>query len=48
MAAPVSVPLLAHFAALSDPRQRAKLLYPLPAILLLLFASTIASADVFV
>ena len=48
MAAPVSVPLLAHFAALSDPRQRAKVLYPLPEILLLVLAATIAGADDFV
>ena len=48
MAAPVSVPLLAHFAALSDPRQRAKVSYPLPEILLLVLAATIAGADDFV
>src|SRR5271169_3934395 len=48
MAAPVSVPLLAHFAALSDPRQHAKVLYPLPEILLLVLAATIAGADDFV
>jgi hypothetical protein len=48
MAAPVSVPLLDHFAALSDPRQRAKVLYPLPEILLLVLAATIAGADDFV
>ena len=48
MAAPVSVPLLDHFAAVSDPRQRAKVLYPLPEILLLVLAATIAGADDFV
>ena len=48
MAAPVSVPLLDHFAALSDPRQHAKVLYPLPEILLLVLAATIAGADDFV
>src|SRR4029077_19823565 len=48
MSAPVSVPLLAHFAALSDPRQRAKVLYPLPEILLLVLSATIAGADDFV
>ena len=48
MAAPVSAPLLDHFAALSDPRQHAKVLYPLPEILLLVLAATIAGADDFV
>ena len=48
MAAPISVPLLDHFAALSDPRQHAKVLYPLPEILLLVLAATIAGADEFV
>jgi predicted transposase YbfD/YdcC len=42
-AAPVS--LLDHFAALEDPRQRAKVLYPLPEILLLLLCATLAGAD---
>ena len=48
MVTPVSVSLLDHFAALSDPRQHAKVLYPLPEILLLVLASTIAGADDFV
>ena len=48
MAAPVSVPLLDRFAALSDPRQQAKVLYPLPEILLLVLAATLAGADDFV
>jgi hypothetical protein len=48
MATPVSVPLLDHFAALSDPRQQAKVLYPLPKILLLVLAATLAGADDFV
>jgi hypothetical protein len=48
MSAPVRVPLLDHFAALSDPRQHAKVLYPLPEILLLVLAATIAGADDFV
>ena len=48
MSAPVGVPLLHHFAALSDPRQHAKVLYPLPEILLLVLAATIAGADDFV
>jgi predicted transposase YbfD/YdcC len=37
--------LLDHFAALKDPRQRAKVLYPLPEILLLLLGATLAGAD---
>src|SRR3984885_14444410 len=45
---PVSGPLLDHVAALSDPRQHAKVLYPLPEILLLVLSSTIAGADDFV
>jgi hypothetical protein len=48
MAAPVSVSLLDHFAALCDPRQRAKVLYPLPEILPLVLSATIAGADDFV
>ena len=36
---------LSHFAALNDPRQAAKVLYPLPEILLLLLCATIAGAD---
>lgn len=39
---------LAHFSALKDPRQSAKVLYPLPEILLLLLSATIAGADDFV
>jgi hypothetical protein len=48
MATPVNMSLLDHFAALSDPRQHAKVLYPLPEILLLVLSSTIAGADDFV
>jgi hypothetical protein len=48
MATPISVSLLDHFAALSDPRQRTKVLYPLPEILLLVLSATIAGADDFV
>ena len=40
--------LLRQFAALDDPRQAAKLLYPLPEILLLVLAATLAGADDFV
>ena len=39
---------LSHFAHLDDPRQAAKVLYPLPEILLLLLCGTIAGADDFV
>ena len=48
MADPVSVPLLDHFAALRDPRQHAKVLYPLLQILLLVLSATLAGADDFV
>jgi predicted transposase YbfD/YdcC len=48
MAIPVGVSLLDHFAALSDPRQHAKVLYPLPEILLLVLSATLAGADDFV
>ena len=40
MATPVSVPLLDHFATLKDPRQSAKVLYPLLEILLLVLSAT--------
>jgi predicted transposase YbfD/YdcC len=48
MVAPVIVPLLDRFAALSDPRQSAKVLYPLSEILLLVLSATLAGADDFV
>jgi DDE_Tnp_1-associated len=48
MAAPTGVALLDHFAALPDPRQHAKVLYPLPEILLLVLSATLAGADDFV
>jgi predicted transposase YbfD/YdcC len=48
LARPAATPLLDHFAALEDPRQRAKVLHPLPEILLLLLAATLAGADDFV
>ena len=47
-AATISGPLLDHFAALTDPRQHAKVLYPLPEILHLVLAAAIAGADDFV
>jgi predicted transposase YbfD/YdcC len=40
--------LLEHFAALEDPRQVTKVLYPLPEILLLVLGATLAGADDFV
>jgi predicted transposase YbfD/YdcC len=40
--------LLDHFSALEDPRQAAKVLYPLPEIILLLLCGTLAGADDFV
>lgn len=48
MSAPADSSFLAHFQALRDPRQAAKVLYPLPEILLLLLCATIAGADDFV
>ena len=40
--------LIERFAARRDPRQAAKVLYPLPEILLLLLCATLAGADDFV
>ena len=40
--------LLDHFAALDDPRQAAKVLYPLPEVVLLLLCAPLAGADDFV
>ena len=40
--------LLHHFAALKDPRQRVKVVYPLPEILLLVLCATIVGAEDFV
>jgi predicted transposase YbfD/YdcC len=40
--------LLDQFSALEDPRQAAKVLYPLPEIVLLLLCATLAGADDFV
>jgi predicted transposase YbfD/YdcC len=48
MSKPAPVCFLAHFAALSDPRQVAKVLYPLPEILLIVLCGTLAGADDFV
>ncbi len=43
-----AVPFLTQFAALRDPRQVAKVLYPLPELLLVLLCGTVAGADDFV
>ena len=45
---PASGPLLDHFSALKDSRQQAKVLHPLPEIILLLLCGTLAGADDFV
>ena len=45
---PHPVSFLDHFSALRDPRQAAKVLYPLDEILLLVLAGTLAGADDFV
>jgi predicted transposase YbfD/YdcC len=47
MTEPAEVSFLAHFAALRDPRQVAKVLYPVPEILLLVLCGTIAGGDDF-
>ena len=43
-----AVPFLTQFAALRDPRQAGKVLYPLPELLLLLLCGTVAGAADFV
>jgi predicted transposase YbfD/YdcC len=45
MPEPVPASLLDRFSVLQDPRQQAKVLYPLPEILLLLLCATLAGAD---
>src|SRR5262245_20232209 len=42
------IAILDHFSALKDPRQSWKVVYPLPEIMLLILAATIAGADDFV
>lgn len=42
------IALIDHFCALEDPRQSWKVIYPLPEILLLILAATLAGADDFV
>ena len=43
-----SAALIEYFSALDDPRQQAKVLYPLPEIVMLLLCATLAGADDFV
>ena len=45
---PDATALLHHFTALKDPRQRAKVVYPLPEILLLVLCATVVGAEDFV
>lgn len=45
---PSAPSLLEHFAALEDPRQSWKVLYPLPEVLLLVLCGTLAGAEDFV
>jgi len=42
---PARIPPLGHFSMLEDPRQSAKVVFPLPEIMLLVPAATIAGAD---
>jgi predicted transposase YbfD/YdcC len=42
---PPSASLLGHFSALSDPRQRWRVLYPLPEILLLVLCATLSGME---
>jgi hypothetical protein len=42
------LPLLERLAALKDPRQAGKVLYPLPEIILLALSATLSGADDFV
>ena len=39
--------LLDHFSGLDDPRQREKVLYPLPVIMLLILCATLSGAEDF-
>src|SRR5271166_1316057 len=48
MGSPVGVPFLDHFAALRDPRQGWKIIFPLPEVLLVALCGTIAGAEDFV
>lgn len=46
--APAKLAILDHFSALRDPRQAWKVVYPLPELLLLILAGTLAGAEDFV
>jgi DDE_Tnp_1-associated len=46
--APPSAGLLARFSALADPRQRWRVVYPLPEILLLVSCATLCGMEDFV
>ena len=46
--APRTACLLDHFSALSDPRQRWRVVYPLPEILLLVLCATLCGMEDFV
>ncbi len=48
MASPVSISFLDHFAALRDPRQAWKVVFPLPEVLLVVLCGTLAGAEDFV
>lgn len=48
MVTPSPLSLIDHFAALDDPRQSGKVLYPLPEILLVVLCGTLAGAEDFV
>ena len=48
MASPVGLPFLDHFAALRDPRQGWKVIFPLSEVLLVVLCGTIAGAEDFV
>jgi hypothetical protein len=45
MSSPSGQTLLEHFAALKDPRQAWKVVYPLPEVMLLTLSATIAGAE---
>lgn len=45
MPSPCDRSLLGHFAALKDPRQAWKVVYPLPELMLLTLSATIAGAE---
>jgi hypothetical protein len=45
---PETTSLLHHFTALKDPRERVKVVFPLPEIVLLVLCATIVGADDFV